>query len=450
MYPRPSDPSLRFVQASSNSIMCTRLLTNSLPSQVAMQQQRLAHLGIGPSASKSRRRDGHRQPGTIDVGDEDDSDENDDGTLPLPTLSLAMRMGLEEAPEPELTTSEWDAIAEQSRRRDESRQPCVICQEHFRDEKQVLLSCGHVFHRACLRSWERHSNSRSCPVCRKLHYRKRAIADGANIYREECATRLQAAWRGLAARRSTSKALRNLNPRRLRRYCEDRLGGLTDQLLGRIERERSAVDELFAEIDTSVAASRLVMGVDEISWADVEATATSRGLGDCPVCLAPLAMSDSLTLLSCSHVFHDKCLASFERFSLSTNCLCPVCRQSYIKRPFGQAACASSGCCAPVCCECSDEPSAAPSANVAGGARGGGRARGQRGPAATANAPASGRERGRGAGRGSGASLHINMATGRARAPAGRGRGAVGVAAPGRGRMRGLDSAMALLDSIGR
>ena len=53
-------------------------------------------------------------------------------------------MGLAEAPEPELTTSEWDHIAAVSRERGASKEACVICQEAFKDARQVLLSCGHV------------------------------------------------------------------------------------------------------------------------------------------------------------------------------------------------------------------------------------------------------------------------------------------------------------------
>ena len=71
---------------------------------------------------------------------------------------------------------------------------------------------------------------------------ERGIADGANVYRDECAVRLQAAWRGARTRRTTDRALRHANPTRLRKYCEQRLSGLTDELLGRIEAERSAVE----------------------------------------------------------------------------------------------------------------------------------------------------------------------------------------------------------------
>lgn len=46
---------------------------------------------------------------------------------------------------------------------------CVICQEKFKDGKQILLaSCGHHFHANCLDGWRksRKSDDIQCPVCR--------------------------------------------------------------------------------------------------------------------------------------------------------------------------------------------------------------------------------------------------------------------------------------------
>lgn len=54
---------------------------------------------------------------------------------------------------------------------------------------QVLLSCSHVFHKACLQSFERFSGIRSCPLCRASDYQKKVINDGADAYRSRCATR---------------------------------------------------------------------------------------------------------------------------------------------------------------------------------------------------------------------------------------------------------------------
>ena len=59
-------------------------------------------------------------------------------------------------------------VEQVSRRRGTYDEPCAICCEDFREEPQVLLSCGHAFHHACLASWERFSGANQCPVCRKV------------------------------------------------------------------------------------------------------------------------------------------------------------------------------------------------------------------------------------------------------------------------------------------
>ena len=72
---------------------------------------------------------------------------------------------------------------------------CPICLEEFRTGEQVILSCSHVFHEACLTSFEafqasQHAKSRgaqgqaeggnaaaayerACPVCRRAQYEKK-------------------------------------------------------------------------------------------------------------------------------------------------------------------------------------------------------------------------------------------------------------------------------------
>ena len=66
--------------------------------------------------------------------------------------------------------------------RDDSKRPCCICQEHFGVHQQVLLSCTHVFHRACLRAFEQHSGVRSCPLCRQHDYQARLINVSQKIH----------------------------------------------------------------------------------------------------------------------------------------------------------------------------------------------------------------------------------------------------------------------------
>ena len=201
----------------------------------------------------------------------------------------------------------------------------------FRDEQQVLLCAGTCSIASACAPGSATPSLASAPAAASSTHRKRSIDDGANLYREELATRLQACWRGCAARKVTAKALRHANPQRLRRYCEDRLGGLTDQLIGHLAAERSEVDKLFDEIDGTIQASRVLMG-GAVDWLAAERVARERGLGDCPVCLGPLHnSSEPLALLSCTHVFHRRCLMSFEAFSITPACLCPVCRAAYTK-----------------------------------------------------------------------------------------------------------------------
>ena len=84
-----------------------------------------------------------------------------------PKLSLAQKRGLVEPPPPKLTESEWHTVEKKSQKRHEDI--CPICREQFKLSEQVILSCGHVFHRKCLRSFERfvRSSKRACPICRK-------------------------------------------------------------------------------------------------------------------------------------------------------------------------------------------------------------------------------------------------------------------------------------------
>ena len=77
-------------------------------------------------------------------------------------------------------------------------------------------------------------------------------------------------------------------------------------------------------------------------WAEVEATAASRNECHCPICMVGFNQGCEV-LLSCSHMFHRSCIASFERFVKVPNdkkhklksfsFVCPLCRTSnYQKR----------------------------------------------------------------------------------------------------------------------
>ncbi|XP_059827847.1 RING finger protein 32 isoform X1 [Hypanus sabinus] len=276
-------------------------------------------------------------------------------------LTLAQKMGLVEAPNAPLTANEWHLVKKRSMQQGDSAQPCAICREEFGLQQQVLLSCSHVFHRICLQAFEKFSGRRSCPMCRKEQYQTRVIHDGARLYRMKCATRIQSHWRGYIVRK-WYKQLRHTVPpkdKKLRkRFYEDKLHEINDRLV------RSCninIDDLFSEIDHSVATSRRVLQqferqyvrtISEEEWVQIQIKAIQRETFDCPICITPLdhlsnilyqaegpgrgEKSGSLVrqtvLLSCSHTFHYACLQAFEDFSEGENHICPLCRSTYEKK----------------------------------------------------------------------------------------------------------------------
>ncbi|XP_017448094.1 RING finger protein 32 isoform X4 [Rattus norvegicus] len=118
-----------------------------------------------------------------------------------PPLTLAQKLGLLALPPLPLSSDEWEKVKQRSLLQGDSMQPCPICKEEFELQPQVLLSCSHVFHRACLQAFEKFTNRKTCPLCRKNQYQTRVIHDGARLFRVKCATRIQAYWRGYIVRK---------------------------------------------------------------------------------------------------------------------------------------------------------------------------------------------------------------------------------------------------------
>lgn len=119
----------------------------------------------------------------------------------------------------------------------------------------------------------------------------------------------------------------------------DGAGGSSQQATAQRPTEATA-QSIFAfdkALDTTGSA-----GID---WKDVLARAASREDNDCAVCMCSISLrpvkrqskSDPpldlrpIALLSCSHVFHDKCIASFELYRKEDIPQCPMCRCAYEK-----------------------------------------------------------------------------------------------------------------------
>ncbi|XP_061165712.1 RING finger protein 32-like [Saccostrea echinata] len=319
------------------------------------------------------------------------------------TLTLAQKMGLVEAPDQPLSEKEWQNMKLKSNERDDSKLPCVICKEDFGTQEQVLLSCSHVFHRACLQAFERFTGKKTCPMCRNEQYQTRVIHEGAKQHRIKCATRIQAAWRGYVVRCWYLKLRESVpptDPKLRKKFYASKLSSITDRMLRSCDFN---IDVFLTEIDENLAASRAVFRnfdatfniMSEEQWEEVQLKAVMRQEVECPICLGALVlpgyMGDGPTfttqelhnamsnmsklpdktdtkkslgldkdpiiskltsqstnstdhnckpkaglrktvLLSCSHVFHETCLRTFEELACEERPICPVCRSLYQKR----------------------------------------------------------------------------------------------------------------------
>ncbi|XP_063695052.1 RING finger protein 32-like [Bolinopsis microptera] len=267
-----------------------------------------------------------------------------------PPPTLAQRYGLAAPPPAVLTEGEWEHVKNQSLVRGDNTAPCVICKEEFGLDGQVLLSCSHMFHKACLKAFERYSGRKTCPMCRRDQYETRVVHEGAKRHKDNSATRIQAAWRGYKVRKWYREySLRNppKDPRLRTKYFEKKLEGLTGRMVDMVENSRTATDRLCSDIDVELARSRRVMQTANLlttgrltaeKWKSIEEKVLDRGDTECPICIGSLRnRKRPTTLLSCSHIYHRTCIDMFENLTTETAPTCPVCRCDYVKKPFTAA-----------------------------------------------------------------------------------------------------------------
>ncbi|XP_045352262.1 RING finger protein 32 isoform X1 [Leopardus geoffroyi] len=277
-----------------------------------------------------------------------------------PPLTLAQKLGLFEPPPLPLSSEEWEKVKQRSIMQGDSTQPCPICKEEFELRPQVLLSCSHVFHRACLQAFEKFANKKTCPLCRKNQYQTRVIHDGARLFKVKCATRIQASWRGHVVRKWYRDLRRTVPPtdaKLRRKFFEGKFAEISRRILCSYN---TNVEELFSEIDRCLAINRSVLQqledrcgheLTDGDWEKIQIQALHRETHECPICLTPLPTSADcrqapvemlcgqpsreMVLLSCSHVFHHTCLLALEEFSLGDSSpfhACPLCRSCYQKK----------------------------------------------------------------------------------------------------------------------
>lgn len=69
------------------------------------------------------------------------------------------------------------------------------------------------------------------------------------------------------------------------------------------------------------------------TWRHILNIANKRNEDKCAICFSDIKTNDKQSvLLSCSHVFHNNCISSFEKFSIQKCPTCPICRSKYQKK----------------------------------------------------------------------------------------------------------------------
>ncbi|TPP62334.1 hypothetical protein FGIG_09055 [Fasciola gigantica] len=88
-----------------------------------------------------------------------------------------------------LSESQWSRAKSECIQRKGHFGPCPICLEDFGLQSVVLLSCTHLLHKTCLRSFENFCNKYCCPVCRQNYHEKRVVFFTQDAFYQMAATR---------------------------------------------------------------------------------------------------------------------------------------------------------------------------------------------------------------------------------------------------------------------
>ncbi|KAI8818345.1 uncharacterized protein EV422DRAFT_181335 [Fimicolochytrium jonesii] len=271
---------------------------------------------------------------------------------PRPPLTLAQKMGLVGKPKDRISEEDWKVVKERAVERGEMESGCPICQEPFGCEDQVLLSCSHTFHRACLDSFERYAKRTSCPICRDDSYEKRLIFEGKKHHKHVSATLIQKTYRGYIERKKYLRYCETHPPEHpalLAKWHMDKLARYSDKLQARFAAENREVHNLITNVDRQLSQNRNSMDITgalleslklaptdphhETDWKQIltRAGATVKS-DDCAICIMPLlgtsqatTKAKTLSITSCGHVYHARCLAGIKKFAASQSC--PLCRK---------------------------------------------------------------------------------------------------------------------------
>ncbi|ORY42823.1 hypothetical protein BCR33DRAFT_718033 [Rhizoclosmatium globosum] len=283
-----------------------------------------------------------------------------------PKITLAQKMGIIEAPKQLLTKSEWEQVKVKAKAQETKE--CAICCEPFRNLSQVILSCSHSFHKACIQSYERYTNSKRCPLCRAVGYETLLTSEAAAEYYHNAATKIQSTWRMHKLHKSYLHHRKTHEPKHpllKRKFHMERLTQMNQEFEGQMKEDECEMDQVLREMEGALRLSRDTFEKfstfyrEPEDWDQIIDGVYKRNelplQESCSICLCELAPPDetsialaadqyaakklrkrNIALLSCGHLLHQKCISNLERFHVGEKkgTFCPVCRAEYRRTLF--------------------------------------------------------------------------------------------------------------------
>ena len=254
-----------------------------------------------------------------------------------------------------LTDTEWRSVEGKTLGRTDISNECPICYEKLGFMPQVVLNCSHVFHKSCIESYEKYTSQKCCPICRKSDYEKKPFTEGMKAYIDLSIKRIQGLTRGRLARillynllSVKSYKIQNKKWKTLligyRLYklnhkvikAEKDFSNKVNKVLFNTELSSGTMDDIFKYCNLAHVEKKLESinktRADKLNWEEIRKKADSLCQTTCSICYSGIQHKEC-TLLSCGHIYHCKCMESFEKYDILKTLKCPMCRYLYCRIP---------------------------------------------------------------------------------------------------------------------
>lgn len=210
---------------------------------------------------------------------------------------------------------------------------CMICKCKLGSENIVLLSCGHVLHHSCLKSFRKLSrlSVHTCPKCRQPYSIAEIDIDIEEL--NKCAKTIQRVFRGYIIRREMDKYV---PPGSLlhRKWLALHTQTASQKLTSVIDQQNDSVDLILSTIDHQLEWARSIMKAAEVRGTDYDWNSVRKKVrtrqAPCSICIRPI-FDIECAITSCCHSFHLQCLKSWMQYCQTGGVQpsCPECRSMF-------------------------------------------------------------------------------------------------------------------------